>query len=497
MMDGKDKKDKFYITTAIDYPSAKPHLGHAYEKICADVIARWQRLRGKDVFFLTGTDEHGLKIQRAAEKLGKTPQQFVDEMSEKFKKLCKVLNISNDRFIRTTEEQHERISKYLFEKVYKKGDIYKGHYEGFYCVDCETFYLEKDAPNLECPIHKKPLERVKEESYFFKMSKYEKKIIEHIEKNEEFILPENKKTEILNRLKQGLKDLSVSRTSFSWGIKVPFNNKHVIYVWFDALINYLSGINYNPESNSKDFEKYWPADVHIIGKDILWHHSVIWPIMLMAAEIPLPKTIFVHGFVNLKGKKLSKAAGISIDPIELAEKYGADPLRYFLLKDIVFGEDGDFSEEGLKEKNNELADKLGNLVSRVEGIAEKEGEIKKTEPDAKLMEKLKLNKIKDNLNKYKLDKALHLIMEFIDECNKYVQEKRVWELEGEEKNKALYTLLDALRISALLLYPFIPETSEKILERLNEKNISLERVKQGLLENIKIKKGEILFKKIN
>ena len=265
----KNKVDKFYITTAIDYPNDNPHLGHAYEKICCDVIARWQRLNGKDVFFLTGTDEHGMKIQRAAEKQGKLPKEFVDEMAAKFQKLCKVLNISNNRFIRTTESEHERISQKIFEEVFGNGDVYKGEYKGYYCVDCETFYLEKDAPDLKCPIHHKELETIKEESYFFKMSKYENQIIEHIEKTKDFILPEYKKTEILNRVKKGLKDLSVSRTTFNWGIPVPFDSKHVIYVWFDALINYLSGIDYG----TKKFEKYWPADVHMIGKDILWHHS--------------------------------------------------------------------------------------------------------------------------------------------------------------------------------------------------------------------------------
>ncbi|MBU2497154.1 MAG: methionine--tRNA ligase [Nanoarchaeota archaeon] len=490
-MANKNKVNKFYITTAIDYPSANPHLGHAYEKICADVIARWNRLKGKDVFFLTGTDEHGMKIQRAAEKQGKLPKEFVDEMAAKFQKLYKVLNISNDRFIRTTESEHERISQEIFEEVYGAGDVYKGKYEGFYCVDCETFYLEKDAPNLECPIHKKQLETIKEESYFFKMSKYEKQIIEHIEKNKDFILPEYKQAEILNRLKQGLKDLSVSRTSFSWGIPVPFDSKHVIYVWFDALINYLSGIDYG----TKKFEKYWPADVHVIGKDILWHHSVIWPSMLLSAKIKLPKTILVHGFINLKGEKLSKSGGKVIDPIELAEKYGSDILRYYLLKDVVFGEDGDFSEQGLQEKNNELADKLGNLVSRLEGLAEKEM-IKKCRSDKKLTSKLKFKEIQEKLDNYKLDKALHLITEFLDECNKYIQDEKIWTLEGETRNNALYTLVDSLRVTSIFLYPFIPETGGKILERLNETHISLERAKFELLDNISIKKQEILFKKL-
>lgn len=489
-MTSKDKV--FYITTAIDYPSSAPHLGHAYEKICADCIARWKRLQGYDVFFLTGTDEHGLKIQRAAEKVGKTPKEFVDEMSKKFRELCKALNISNDRFIRTTEKGHEKVVQSILEKVNKKGDIYKGEYEGLYCVDCESFYLEKDATNLECPIHKKPLEKIKEESYFFKMSRYEKQIIEHIKKNKNFILPKHKQAEILNRLKEGLKDLSVSRTSFKWGIPIPFDSKHIAFVWFDALSNYLSGIDYG----TKRFEKYWPADIHLIGKDIVWHHTVIWGAMLSSVGIKLPKTVLVHGFINLKGEKLSKAAGRIINPIKLVETYGADGLRYYILKDIVFGEDGDFSEEGLKERNNELADKLGNLVSRLEGLAGRAGEIKKTTPDKNLTGKLKLKEIEKKLGNYELDKGLNLIMGFIDECNKYVQEKKVWQLKGKELNTALYTIVDSLRVASILLHPFIPETAEKILTRLNEKNISLERTKFGLLGNIKIKKSNVLFKKI-
>ncbi len=485
---------KFYITTAIDYPSAAPHLGHAYEKICADAIARWKRLQDYDVFFLTGTDEHGLKIQRAAEKAGKTQQKFVDEMSEKFKQLCKVLNVSYSRFIRTTEKQHERVVQDILNKTNEKGDIYKGYYEGLYCVDCETFYLQKDAPDFHCPTHKKPLEKVKEESYFFEMSKYEKKIIENIQENKEFILPKHKQAEILNRLKEGLKDLSISRVSFKWGIPLPFDKKHVNYVWYDALGNYLSGVDYGTEK----FKKYWPADLHLIGKDILWHHSVIWPAMLLAADIKLPKTIFVHGFINLRGEKLSKAAGRVVDPIKLAETYGADVLRYYLLKDIPFGEDGDFSEEGLKEKNNELADKLGNLVSRLEGLAERFGEIKRVKPDEKLTSKLKIKEIERKLDNYELDKALTSIINFVDDCNKYVQDKKVWELKGEEANKVLYTLVDSLRLTAILLWPFIPQTAEKILARLNakEKEISSAQLKFGLLGNIKIKKQEILFRKL-
>jgi len=324
------------------------------------------------------------------------------------------------------------------------------------------------------------------------MSKYEKQIIEHIKKNKNFILPKHKQAEILNRLKDGLKDLSVSRTSFKWGIPIPFDSKHIAFVWFDALSNYLSGIDYG----TKRFEKYWPADIHLIGKDIVWHHTVIWGSMLSSVGIKLPKTVLVHGFINLKGEKLSKAAGRIINPIKLVETYGADALRYYVLKDIVFGEDGDFSEESLKERNNELADKLGNLVSRLEGLAERAGEVKKVTVDKKLIGKLKLKEIEKKLDNYELDKGLNLIMGFIDECNKYVQEKKVWQLKGKELNTALYTIADSLRVASILLHPFIPETAEKILKRLNEKDPSFERTKFGLLGSIKIKKSDVLFRKI-
>ena len=436
-----------------------------------------------------------MKIQRAAEKAGKTPRQFVDEMSTKFKELCKVLNISYDRFIRTTEKEHEELSRNIFDAVYKKGDIYKGTYEGLYCVDCESFYTQKDAPGFKCPVHKKALDKVKEESYFFRLQKYENKILEYIQKNK-FIVPQYRANEITNRLKEGLRDLSVSRTSFKWGIKVPFDDKHVIYVWYDALINYLSGVDYELGKDNK----YWPANIHLIGKDILWHHSVIWPAMLYSAKIELPKQILVHGFINIKGEKLSKSAGRIIDPIALAEKYGADVLRYYLIKDIPFGEDGNFSEQVLKDRNNELADKLGNLVSRLEGLAERLGEIKKANADIKLTGKLKLKEIQNRMEKFEFDKALSLIIDFVDACNAYVQEKKPWEIEDRERlNGILYTLFDSLRVIALLLHPFIPSTSEEILSRLNGKGKLLaSQLKFNLITKVKIKRGKgVLFQKLS
>ena len=359
---------KFYVTTAIDYPNAKPHMGQAYEKVIADVMARLHRTRGDDVFFLTGMDEHGQKIENVAKKSGKTPQEFVDEMSVFFKDLCEKLNISNDDFIRTTEKRHAKVVTEIFKKVLDNEDIYKGYYEGLYCVSCEAFYTEKDAVDFLCPVHKTRLETVKEESYFFRLGKYRERLIKHIKENDKFILPEYRRNEILNRLQDDLKDLSVSRTNFSWGIPLPNDEKHIQYVWFDALLNYISALGYPGEK----FEKYWPANVQNIGKDILWFHSVIWPAILMSCGIGLPNTIFAHGFVNFCGEKLSKSRGICIDPIDMAGKYGADALRYYLMRDIPLGEDGDFSEEALvKRYNTELADSLGNLVNRVLVLTEK------------------------------------------------------------------------------------------------------------------------------
>ncbi len=460
---------KFYITTAIDYPSARFHLGHAYEKICTDVIARWKRLKGYQVHFSTGTDCHGLKIQRKAEEVGKTPLQFVTELSSQFKELCNVLNISYDDFIMTTEKRHERVVLEILKKLEENGDIYKGDYEGLYCVDCETYYTEKDLENGNCPVHKKQCELVKEKTYFFRLSKYQKKIIEAIKKDN-LIWPDKKRNEILNRLRVLLKDLSISREKVDWGIPLPFEKELTVFVWVDALINYLTTIKY-PD---KEFKKFWPA-VHIIGSDIVWHHTAIWYSILLALGLKLPKVV-VHGFINLRGEKLSKARGITIDPIDLAKKYSTDSLRYFLMRSISFGEDGDFSEKALIERHNsELADKLGNLVSRVSALAEKYG-IEKCEN--KLVKKLKEKEIESKMESYELDKALELIFSFIDDCNLYVQENKIWET-GDKKR--LYELVESIKKIAFYLSPFIPSSCEKI---------------QGIFSGKKVKKAEILFRKI-
>lgn len=476
------KKRYLQISTAIDYPSGLPHAGHMYEKVCTDVLARWKRLQGYKVHFSTGTDCHGLKLQRAAEKAGKKPEYFVRGMSNVFKQLCKTLSISHDDFIMTIEERHEKTVIDILSKLERKGYIYKGGYEGLYCVDCETFYTKKGSEEGCCPVHKKELEKIKEETYFFKLSKFQKELIKNIN-DKHLIWPEKKKHEILGRLKEPLKDLSISRANVSWGIPLPFDKKKTVAVWNDALINYLTTVNYP----GKKFRDFWPA-VHIIGSDIVWHHTAIWYSMLLALGMELPRVV-VHGFINIKGEKLSKSQGVTVDPIALVKKYGADPLRYFLLRNFVFGEDGDFSEKVLIERhNNELANKLGNLVSRVSSLAEKNG-IQKT--DNKLLKKLKLKEIEELIENYELDKALNLIFEFVDICNEYVQSEKPWETKDK---KVLYELADSIKAIAILLWPFIPETSEKIAKQFSFK-IAYSEIKKPLKVG-KIKKGEILFKKI-
>jgi methionyl-tRNA synthetase len=460
----------FQISTAIDYPSSTFHLGHAYEKICTDVLARWKRLKGFRVHFSTGTDCHGLKIQRAAEKAGKTPLEFVKEISGQFKELSKALNISYDDFIMTIEQRHKKVAQNILNELHNKGEIYKGFYDGLYCVDCETYYTEKDLVEGNCPIHKKPVEQVKEEGYFFKLSKYRKFLINYIKKNPNSIWPEKKRKEILNRLKEPLRDLNISRKNVRWGIPLSFDKSLTEFVWFEALNNYLTTVDYP----NKKFKDFWPA-IHFIGSDIVWHHTVLWFSILRALNLDIPKVV-VHGFINLEGEKLSKARGITINPLELSKKYSSDSLRYFLLRHIPFGEDGDFSEKALIERHNsELANKLGNLVSRAAGLIEKFG-VERT--SGKLIKKLDEKKIERLIKGFQFDKALNEIFGFIDVCNEYVQSKKPWETQDK---KALYELKESILKISELLWPFIPGTSEKIKKQFSAK---------------KIKKGEVLFKKI-
>ena len=473
-------KRKFYVTTAIDYPSANPHIGHAYQKIVADVLFRWHTLLGENVWFLTGTDEHGKKIERIAKEKGKNPKEFVDELAEQFKEAWKFLNIKPSRFIRTTDKDHEKLVQEAIKKCNERGDIYKGKYEGYYCTDCEAYITEKDLVNGECPFHPgKKIELLKEESYFFRLSKYKKFLLDLYEKNPKFILPKQRRNEVINRVKEGLGDLSISRTSFKWGIPFPLDKKHITYVWFDALFNYVSGAGKNQE--------YWPANIHLLGKDNSWFHCVYWPAFLKSAGYALPETVFVHGFLTFNGQKISKSLGNAISPKVLVEKYGADSVRYFVCRQFPFaeGNDGNFSEKVLVERhNNELADKLGNLVSRVSGLIEKAN-----------IDVITGNIVRDFselMDRFELDKALNLIFAFIDTLNQLIQDKKLWE---NKNKKDIYEVVSGIRLITVLLWPFIPSTSEKIAKQFGFK-ISLEELNKSL-KNTKIKKDGILFKKFN
>lgn len=478
-------KEKFYITTPIYYPNDVPHLGHAYTTIAADALARWHKLQGKDVFFLTGTDEHGKKLARTAEKEGKSPKEFIDALIPEFKSAWEKLNINYDHFIRTTDANHEKNVQNILQRVFENGDIYKGEYEGLYCTDCEAYYTEKDAPDFSCPIHKRALEKLKEETYFFKLSKYQDFLLNLYEKNPKFISPPHRRNEIINRVKEGLKDFSISRTSFDWGIPLPFDKDHVAYVWFDALLNYISGIDYP----SKKFDTYWPANIHLIGKDIIWFHTVYWPAMLESAKIKLPDCVFAHGFWTVKSEKMGKSAGNAIKIDQLLSYGGADTARYYLLRNAPFGEDGDFSEESLIDRhNNELANKLGNLVSRVSTLAEKYG---LEETNSSIDSKKTFEIVSKHFESYELDKVLNEIFAFIDKANEYIQDKKPWETHD---TKVLYELANAIKDASILLSPFIPQTAEKISKIFNFE-ISLESIDKPL-EISEIKKGEILFKKI-
>lgn len=465
---------KFYITTAIDYVNAKPHIGHAFEKVLADALARWNKQRGKKVFFLTGVDENAQKNVQAAEKEGVPVKKFVDRNTDFFLELCRKLDIEYDAFIRTSAKEHGKVVQSILKKIISKGDIYKKKYEGLYCVGCEAFITEKDLVDGKCPEHDKKPEFRSEDAYFFKLSKYQKELLKIIPK---YVVPEKRANEVLARVKEGLNDLCISRKGVEWGVDFPGDKNFKVYVWIDALINYISGA-----------KKNWPADVHVIGKGINWFHSVIWPAVLFSAGYKIPKTLLVHGYLNLGGRKMSKSLGNVIDPIELLEKYDVDSLRYSLLKCSVY-EDSDFSEEILIERhNNELADKLGNLISRVSSLIERVG-MQKTEN--KLVKKLKLKEIERLMQNYEFDKALNEIFAFVDSCNEYIQNKKPWETQDK---KVLYELADSIKAIAILLWPFIPSTSEKIAKQFGFK-IFYNEIKKPL-KVTSVKKGEILFKKI-
>ena len=504
----------FYITTPIYYPSAKPHMGHAYSSIIADFFARFKRIDGFQVHFLTGTDEHGLKIQRAAEKEGMETLKFCDTISQTFKDLSKILNLTNTDFIRTTEERHLKSVQYLWNELEKNDDIYLSKYSGWYSVSDEAFYNEdeiEDHDGKKTAINSKsPVEWVDEESYFFRLSKWEKPLLDFYKKNPHFISPESRKNEVISFVKNGLKDLSVSRKSFSWGIKVPSNKDHVIYVWLDALTNYLSALNY-PNKNDQLLKNYWPASVHIIGKDILRFHAIYWPAFLLAAKIKPPLKVYGHGWILSGDEKMSKSKGNILDPIEIIKNYGIDPLRYYLIKEVSFGNDGNISQERLEDCiNSDLANNFGNLCQRVVAFALKNCEgkipdkIEFQSDDLKILDKFKnnLNVIREKIDNQDINFYIDFIVNSLFEANKYFNDQEPWKKKDDliRLNTIVYTTLEIVRKISYLLYPIIPESSVKALKifDLKEKDIDFSSIEHNdfLIKNKKINKIDILFKKI-
>ncbi len=506
---------KYYITTPIYYPSGKPHMGHAYSSIVADVVARFKKNQGYDVFFLTGTDEHGLKIQKEAQKNKKDTKEFCDELSNKFKDLTKILNLSNNDFIRTTEKRHHKSVEEMWTRLVNSGDIYLDKYKGWYSISDEAYYDESEIQDNEgvktSKVSGSKVDWVEEESYFFKLSAWEKPLLDHIKENPEFILPKSRKNEVVNFIEKGLKDLSVSRTSFSWGIPVPKNNKHVIYVWLDALTNYISALNF-PNVTDKLFKSFWPADLHVIGKDILRFHAIYWPAFLMAAKLPVPRRIFGHGWILSDDKKMSKSIGNILDPIEIINRFGIDQLRYYLIKEVSLGNDGNVSMENLKNCiNNDLANNFGNLCQRVFSFIEKNCDNKIPKPkklsetDIKLTENLKkeINKLIELIDKQDLNAYIKKVVDFSFETNKYFNDSQPWAVKKEDvekMNAILFTVVEQIKNISILLNPIIPITSEKVLSTLNieKKNISIKNINQpDVLDHKKnLKKLEILFPKI-